>query len=621
MLDSIVWNPIIMHAAVGFVSLFALFTISQTSYINKLLFGTPNDSSLKINENSRSRKRKGLGSTSSPGTIHGLVNTGNTCFLNSVLQALSSSTYLYQYLNSSPIITEELDLTKLTLDPDEFPVTNALFKTMKVLNMLVDYSKAAYPTEVVHSLQDKMRITTYEQQDAQELFQILSDALNEEENIVVQQGRSNSLLDIDVLRGLVEENNRNSPGRLGGWPMILSQGSAPNGRRDPLHGLLASRLSCVQCGYTAAIRHFAFNNISLSLPFRASCTLEECLLSYITIESLQDVVCRKCSLQTTLKKAEDDERCQNHRRKSFGKTKAKSKPKPLTKNSPSAVRIQKLKQVLKYNIEEELGPDFPVERVVSHHCTKQVMFAKPPQVLCLHLNRSAYFPNGSISKNPCKVKFPEFLDLSPFCTTGHLVLGPQSPLSIPDSGSYPRHIYRLQAVIVHYGSHSYGHFVTYRRKPSTETWSVKKQNGDSIPPHLASSLAFFNSSPTEWFQVSDQSVLAADKLDVLSSNPYMLLYEAVPALSHEPEPLKCNVPAPLASNKDLSEQIVSSPSPSPSTTSPGPPTPGEAFPSEADFIVESPHPALSSSLTSSSQLSGNSNPSSFDRMSEIHLPD
>lgn len=610
-----------MHAAVGVVSLFALFTISQTSYINKLLFGTPVDSSLKINDNRRTRKRKGHNNSSSPGTIHGLVNTGNTCFLNSVLQALSSSTYLYKYLNSSPIITYELDLTKLTLDPDEFPVTNALFKTMKVLNMLVDHSKAAYPTEVVHSLQDKMRITTYEQQDAQELFQILSDALNEEENIVVQQGRSNSLLDIDVLRGLVEENNRNSPGRLGGWPTIMSQGSAPNGRRDPLHGLLASRLSCVQCGYTAAIRHFAFNNISLSLPFRASCTLEECLLSYITIESLQDVVCRKCSLQTTLKKAEDDERCINQRRKNPGK--GKSKPKLCPKDSSTTLRIQKLKQVLKYNIEEELGSDFPIERVVSHHCTKQVMFAKPPQVLCLHLNRSAYFPNGSISKNPCKVKFPEFLDLSPFCTTGHLVLGPQSPLSIPDSGSYPRHIYRLQAVIVHYGSHSYGHFVTYRRKPSTEIWNVRTQNGDSIPPHLTNSLTFFNSSPTEWFQVSDQSVLAADKLDVLSSNPYMLLYEAVPVLPLELEPQRSNVPVPLVSDKESTERIISSPSPSPSpsTSSPGPPTPRETFPSEADFIAEGPHPALSSSLTSSSQLSGNSNSATFDRLGEIHLPD
>lgn len=35
---------------------------------------------------------------------------------------------------------------------------------------------------------------------------------------------------------------------------------------NPFSGLVASRLSCSKCGYTEAIRHFAFDNISLILP-------------------------------------------------------------------------------------------------------------------------------------------------------------------------------------------------------------------------------------------------------------------------------------------------------------------------------------------------------------------
>ncbi|KAJ9075708.1 ubiquitin-specific protease ubp1 [Entomophthora muscae] len=565
MLDTEALISIAMHLAVGLASLFAFATLTRSAFVQNIFFGDSANAAATNTRRDRRRRANSKGNSETPGTIYGLVNTGNTCFLNSVLQALSSSTYLYQYLMSSPIITQRLDSIELALDIDEFPVTYALYQTISALNVVVDSPKAAYPTEVVNSLSDKMRITTYEQQDAQEFFQILSDAINEEENIVVQQGRSNSLLDADVLRGLVGERLRREPGRLGGWPSVLAQGGAPNGRRDPLHGLLASRLSCVQCGYTAAIRHFAFNNISLSLPFRASCTLEECLLSYITIESLQDVVCRKCSLVATLAKAEA--KCPSTSKPGKSRRKAKKAP----KQTQSQI-VQHIKQALEYDIEGELGPSITLERVVSHHCTKQVMFAKPPPVLCLHLNRSAYFPNGAISKNPCRVKFPEILDLAPFCTTGHLVLGPQSPLSSPEPDP-SRLLYRLQAVIVHYGSHSYGHFVTFRRKPH--------QTKDS----------FFNSSPSEWFQVSDQSVLAADRLDVLSSNPYMLLYEAIPTL-----PAVDPIDQPVA-HEDF--PIEGNQSPSPSTSSPGPPTPAEVSP-DGEFISGTPHPAFASSLPSSS---------------------
>lgn len=36
--------------------------------------------------------------------------------------------------------------------------------------------------------------------------------------------------------------------------------------RSVFDGLMAQRRSCVECGYTEAVRHFAFDNVSLTVP-------------------------------------------------------------------------------------------------------------------------------------------------------------------------------------------------------------------------------------------------------------------------------------------------------------------------------------------------------------------
>lgn len=97
--------------------------------------------------------------------------------------------------------------------------------------------------------------------------------------------------------------------------------------------------------------------------------------------------------------------------------------------------------------------------------------------MALHLNRSAYYGHYA-SKNSCSVNFPEVLDLTPFTTSGALSIVPQAPISkpatalpqrsstpTPSAYSSPRVLYRLSSVVCHYGAHSFGHYVAYRRKP------------------------------------------------------------------------------------------------------------------------------------------------------------
>lgn len=136
-------------------------------------------------------------------------------------------------------------------------------------------------------------------------------------------------------------------------------------------------------------------------------------------------------------------------------------------------------------------------------------------MLALHLNRSVHFGQFA-SKNTIKVHFPEVLDLSPYTTSGSLSTVPTSAISTPSppppsfqtslfhqtplssfssSSTAPsttkskkrsttptpdtyraspspspapethRTIYRLTAVVCHYGQHSFGHYICYRRKP------------------------------------------------------------------------------------------------------------------------------------------------------------
>jgi Ubiquitin carboxyl-terminal hydrolase len=205
------------------------------------------------------------------------------------------------------------------------------------------------------------------------------------------------------------------------------------------------------------------------------------------------------------------------------------------------------------------------------------MFANPPRALCLHLSRSVYHPSGHVQKNHCRVRFSEEIDLAPFTTNGFLnTADPQSSLSTPQPSSastsnddsqnngnsyvssrrnfvYLRNMalghrslaggdglnvalgkkpmdtfrpsfsvpipttrpvkYRLQAMIVHYGSHDSGHFVTFRRKRLPTGHQVMRPGETPAPEE-----------PKFW-RVSDDSVDEVDLATVLSSEAYMLFYE------------------------------------------------------------------------------------------------
>lgn len=89
-----------------------------------------------------------------------------------------------------------------------------------------------------------------EHQDAQELFQLLSECIKNEAVAVEKEGYRDRGL------GALAEAQGRANSALG---------------KSVFDGLTANRRSCIECGYTEAVMHFAFNNWQLNLPRLAVC--------------------------------------------------------------------------------------------------------------------------------------------------------------------------------------------------------------------------------------------------------------------------------------------------------------------------------------------------------------
>jgi hypothetical protein len=177
------------------------------------------------------------------------------------------------------------------------------------------------------------------------------------------------------------------------------------------------------------------------------------------------------------------------------------------------------------------------------------------------MQRSIFDYTGNVFKNNCRIDFPEYLDIREFstCTDG-LYFKPRemaeasswkSSLDIKieeamsrcsshdaSNNSLPEqnmkesdgiklddtfkeymYLYRLNAVVLHYGSHDSGHFVTYRRFPRKHRTS----KGKSLKAE-------------KWYAISDDHVrritdVQGEVFGYASQFVYLLFYERCRGLS------------------------------------------------------------------------------------------
>ncbi|OBZ70483.1 Ubiquitin carboxyl-terminal hydrolase 1 [Grifola frondosa] len=339
------------------------------------------------------------------GYYPGLVNiSGTYCFMNSTLQATASLSYLQPHIEAIHAKAVVLDIPT--------PVIDALRDLLKELNTPTSSYHAIRPIDIISALSSHSSgkhnslFSSREHQDAQELFQLLSECIKNEASAVDKEGLRD--------RG------------LGGLGAIQGQSSREIGK-TVFDGLTANRRSCVECGYTEAVMHFAFDNWQLAVPRLVSaCRLEDCLNDYTRLEILNDCICRKCSMLATYSRLSQEaekltEAAQaSHDPSSSKKKRARDARKLLTRIKTA---------IDEGRIEEDIK-GVKMEKVFSKASTKQAMIARPPPVLALHLNRSMHHGHYA-TKNTCRVLFPEILDLTPYTTSGQLSTAPSAPISTP----------------------------------------------------------------------------------------------------------------------------------------------------------------------------------------------
>ncbi|XP_073528595.1 ubiquitin carboxyl-terminal hydrolase 30 [Phyllobates terribilis] len=428
----------------------------------------------------RKKRKKGL--------VPGLLNLGNTCFMNSLLQSLSACPSFIHWLEE---FTSEYQLEQKNTSHQYLSVTLLeLLKALSNQETAEDEVLDASPLlEVLRTY--KWHISSFEEQDAHELFHVLTSSLEDEKD---HQPHVTHLFDVSALE-LPQNTDRQIHCKIRG---VLNPIPRQWKTQHPFHGRLTSNMICKHCQHQSPMRYDTFDSLSLSIPSASwgrAMTLDNCLQHFISTESVKDVVCENCT------KIQD-------------------------RTNEQLVEDQKTTFV------------------------KQLKLGKLPQCLCIHLQRLSWSNQGSPLKRNEHVQFSEFLALDRYkyrlngnvfrqrqCTTqegttqtttetsaasdGHhnsrvpllngTILSSPHTISKSSSAECTSYLFRLMAVIVHHGDMHSGHFVTYRRSPTAA----------KTPKHLSQ----------QWLWVSDDAVRRANIQEVLSSNAYLLFYERVQSKS------------------------------------------------------------------------------------------
>lgn len=159
-------------------------------------------------------------------------------------------------------------------------------------------------------------------------------------------------------------------------------------------------------------------------------------------------------------------------------------------------------------------------------------------------------------KNSARVHYNEVLDLTPFATGGALSTHPVSPISgqptpAPSSvlpSPAERVLYRLAAVVVHYGTHQFGHYVCFRRLPSSSPPRLSRPLSETFGRPVFTDELDADGQPRKdtgpatgrgWLRISDDSVSRCGIESALAegTGAFMLYYERVlpPSTALAPE--------------------------------------------------------------------------------------
>lgn len=360
---------------------------------------------------------------------------------------------------------------------------------------------------------------------------------------VIQLPKSNQCLSTSALSDTSwgEESRTSAASNNQSMAMKIVKSTISSITPSPLSGWLGSTIQCCNCQHVRPIRNSPFLDIPLvptsvpaflggvhkqgpNSPHIPACTIEQCLADFTSVERVQDVECRYCTIQAEIRELQEEQMLLDGAIESTEKRiKAKGgDPLKETKSlheelNQIQLRLFKLQTMdpddedltitdpSTYGDESLLldDPNFcRSTRLARCDARKCLFLTRCPSILCCHIQRRYYDPySNRMEKCNQQVLFDEILNLAPYCAyspeaSTAWVAGSSRSSDLQRKEKRPM-LYRLQSVIEHRGNAHGGHYVCYRR---------------------------FGSS---WYRISDNSVTAFSWKQVRNCQAYMLFYEAM----------------------------------------------------------------------------------------------
>lgn len=223
----------------------------------------------------------------------GLGNWDNSCYQNSVIQGLASLPSLLTFLRDFS-------------SPDDAQSTKGALSSL--ISQLNDPSNAG---TLLWTPSELKSMSSWQQQDAQEYFSKVFDEVEREISKIRRKRPSCAGLadlsrmneDILDVAGSGHERTREDPKVLNGVFMngLQDLGLLPpelmlNLARNPLEGLLAQRVGCLECGYVEGLSLIPFNCLTVPLGQDWMYDVRSCLDEYTILEPISGVECAKCTL-------------------------------------------------------------------------------------------------------------------------------------------------------------------------------------------------------------------------------------------------------------------------------------------------------------------------------------
>ncbi|KAI9785335.1 MAG: hypothetical protein M1839_000353 [Geoglossum umbratile] len=586
--------------------------------------------------------RGGAGFSTAVGNNHegappGLGNWDNSCYQNSVIQALSSLRPLSDYLAatvSDPNINWKSPKSKRM-------ATDALLDTITRLNDPLNEGRRLWTPAELKSMR------SWQQQDAQEYLSKVLDEIDGELLRAVKASHSNSgIMSHDAL-SLKPGNLLPSPSQHrygeGTDTSSVSESSMTSSRsvymardssvsplslvshRNPIEGLVAQRVGCLRCGFSDGLSLIPFNCITVPLGSDWLYDLRDCLDEYTSLEMIEGVECANCTLlkskaqlEQLLNQLPTPEASSDSSEMCTEDQSPPERPANPSSGQPDQLRnsaLSRLEAVAAALENEDFSEGtlrntckIPPRNRVSTTKTRQAVIARAPKCLIIHINRSVFDElSGMQRKNYAKVQFQQTLDLGYWCL-GQCAAGEESKEPIEEWEMGPGKsmlrgsissvldemgpFYDLRAVVTHYGRHENGHYICYRKL--TYPPSVP---GDGNGSHDEEIVA----KPVErWWRISDDDVVLVSEEYVLEQGgAFMLFYEQMEVgganSSHESLLLPSQSPSQDGEVKEVDEVPKDS-----VTASQSPPDNSPCDDSPAEHLQ-----LLKDEVESSPKLSGN----------------